>query len=102
HVRLEALRLLVYAAARRLDDEEPGTADAGAEALALAAETALESTRLAIQVCGARGLTDQTSLHRLYRLARAEATRFGSPDALWGEVGARRLGLGAAASRFSA
>jgi alkylation response protein AidB-like acyl-CoA dehydrogenase len=90
-VRLEALRLLVYAAARRLDEGEPEAADCGGEAVALAAETALAVTRLAIQVCGARGLTDQTSLHRLYRLARVEATRFGPPDLLWAELGARRL-----------
>lgn|GEM_PF-166500 len=91
YVRLEALRLLVYAAAGRLDDGEPEAAEAGGEAVALAAETALAVTRLAIQVCGARGLTDQTSLHRLYRLARVEATRFGPPDLLWAELGARRL-----------
>jgi alkylation response protein AidB-like acyl-CoA dehydrogenase len=89
YVRLEALRLLVYAAAGRIDDGEPEAADRGGEALALAAETALALTRLAIQVCGARGLTDETSLHRLYRLARVEATRFGTPDALWAELGAR-------------
>ena len=91
YVRIEALRLLVYEAARRLDESEPEAADRGGEALALAAETALAVTRLAIQICGARGLTDQTSLHRLYRLARVEATRFGAPDALWAELGARRL-----------
>jgi alkylation response protein AidB-like acyl-CoA dehydrogenase len=89
YVRVEALRLLVYAAARRLAGDEPEAADRGAEALALAAETALALTRLGIQVCGARGLTDQTSLHRLYRLVRIEATRFGAPDALWAELGAR-------------
>jgi alkylation response protein AidB-like acyl-CoA dehydrogenase len=91
YVRIEALRLLVYEAARRLDDGEAEAAGYGGQALALAAETASAVTRLAIQICGARGLTDQTSLHRLYRLARVETTRFGAPDALWAELGEATL-----------
>jgi alkylation response protein AidB-like acyl-CoA dehydrogenase len=83
HVRLETLRLLVYAAAD--GEAEP------ADALALAAETAQLVTRTAMQVCGARSLTGQTALHRLYRLVRVEAVRFGTADSLWAARGAHRL-----------
>ena len=83
HVRLETLRLLVYTAAE--GGAEP------ADALALAAETAQLVVRTAMQVCGALSLTGQTALHRLYRLVRMEAVRFGTTDALWAERGAYRL-----------
>lgn len=90
YVRLEALRSLVYAAARLVDAGEDA-AQRAREALALAAETALDVVRLATQVCGARGMTAETSLHRFYRLARLEATRFGSPSALWAVAALARI-----------
>ena len=90
-VRIEALRSLVRAAARLADAGEGASTRAG-EALGLAAETALDVVRTSLQICGARGLTAETSLHRFYRLARLEATRFGAPTSLWIAAGAARLG----------
>jgi alkylation response protein AidB-like acyl-CoA dehydrogenase len=89
-VRLEALRSLVYSAARPAASEDASMR--AREALALAAETALAVVRTSTQVCGARGMTAETSLHRFYRLARLEATRFGTPRALWAASGLARLG----------
>ena len=89
-VRLEALRSLVRATAQLADAGEDASARAS-EALALAAETALDVVRAATQICGARGLTAETALHRFYRLARLEATRFGTPSSLWVAAGAARL-----------
>jgi alkylation response protein AidB-like acyl-CoA dehydrogenase len=81
------------AAVRALVRHATWLADAGldhtratAQALALAAETALAVTRLAMQVHGARGLTPEAAVAGHYLRARAEATRLGSPLALWREL----------------
>ena len=93
HVRLDALRALVRAAAGLAEAEED-TPTRAREALALAAETALGVVRTSAQICGARGMTAETSLHRFYRLARMEAVRFGLPSALWLAAGEARVRMG--------
>jgi alkylation response protein AidB-like acyl-CoA dehydrogenase len=90
YCRLEMVRTVVRRAAWRADTGRP-TADAATEALALAAETALHVVGAAMQVCGARGLTGESSTQRYYRIARDEAVRFGLPDELWFDLGLRRL-----------
>ncbi len=82
-VRLTALRALV-------DTVGDPAADLGAVAtwaLPLAAQTALDTVRGAVQVCGARALTGELTLHRLYRLARTEAARLGSLESQWVAAG---------------
>jgi alkylation response protein AidB-like acyl-CoA dehydrogenase len=69
--------------------EEAGTAPV--VALALAADTAREVLRLCIQSCGVRAMTAELGLHRYFRLAAAESTRYGDPAALWRQIGADRL-----------
>jgi alkylation response protein AidB-like acyl-CoA dehydrogenase len=86
--RLQALRLLVAAAAELADAGLDASARA-IEALALAAETTLDVCRTAMQLCGARALTGETALHRFARLARTEAVRLGVVDERWRDVGSR-------------
>lgn len=86
HVRLEALRSLVYCVARGLDDGER-VALRARQALALAADVGIHVVCASMHVCGTRSMTGELALHRFYRLIRLEATRFGSPDTLWTAVG---------------
>ncbi|WP_327041947.1 acyl-CoA dehydrogenase family protein [Micromonospora ureilytica] len=74
-----------------LSDEGRPTTRASLDALALAAEATLNTTRTALHVCGARGLTADVSVHRHYRLARTEAVRYGSPLRLWCAAARQRL-----------
>ncbi|MFD7977974.1 acyl-CoA dehydrogenase family protein [Streptomyces sp. NPDC059071] len=75
--------------------EALGSADAAATApvvaLATAAETARDVVRLCMQSCGVRAMTAELGLHRYFRLAAAEASRYGEPAALWRLAGAARL-----------
>lgn len=89
HIRLEALRSLLYSVAQGVDVEEP-VAIRARQALALAADIAIDVVATSMQVCGARSMTGELALHRFYRLARMEATRFGSSDTLWTAVGRHR------------
>ncbi len=87
-VTVRATRAAVYRSAW-MADNEPGTV--GTEpimALAMAAETAREVVRLSMQSCGVRAMTAELGLHRYFRLAAAESSRYGDPAALWRIVGA--------------
>ncbi|WP_433493615.1 acyl-CoA dehydrogenase family protein [Micromonospora sp. CA-248089] len=90
YAEVAALRLLVEQAAELADADRPFGV-AGTRALALAAETTLEVTRLAMHVCGARGLTPQLRVAPYYLRGRSEAVRLGRPVALWHELGARAV-----------
>jgi alkylation response protein AidB-like acyl-CoA dehydrogenase len=85
-VALRVTRMLVYRAVWFADTGRPSTAPD--EALATAAETLADISRLAMQACGSRSMTTQLPLHRYYRLAVAEPIRYGRPGALWRLVGA--------------
>jgi len=105
--RLEATRLAVQHAAwtedTGADDASTGTEDASADeaslgqtglatqALCLAAELALDTTRLGMHLHGARGLLRSSPIQRYYRRAMVEAVRLGRTASLWRELGARRL-----------
>jgi alkylation response protein AidB-like acyl-CoA dehydrogenase len=89
-IALRAALLSVYHAAWLADTGEPFAA-AATEALALAAETATTVTDRAIQVHGAVGLTLDRPIAAFYRAVRLEAARFGPPERLWAEAGARAL-----------
>jgi len=85
----EAVRLLLHRAAW-LDDQRADARLAAVQALAYAAELALDTTAWAVHVHGAAGLTLQEPVHRYYRLAAGEAVRWGIPRALWQEAARRR------------
>jgi alkylation response protein AidB-like acyl-CoA dehydrogenase len=92
-VALRAVLLSVYHAAWLADTGEPFAA-AATEALAMAAETALTVTGTAMQFHGAVGLTTAQPISAYYRAVRLEAARFGPPERLWQEAGARGLAAG--------
>ncbi|WP_030622513.1 acyl-CoA dehydrogenase family protein [Streptomyces sclerotialus] len=69
--RVEAARLLVYAAAAAYDADAPGIAKRAAMAKLLATETAQEAVDAAVQVHGARALRRGHLLEHLYREVRA-------------------------------
>lgn len=60
-------------------------------ALCLAAELALDTTRLGMHLHGARGLLLASPIQRCYCRAAVEAVRLGQPRTLWRQLGARRL-----------
>ncbi|HEY5990774.1 MAG TPA: acyl-CoA dehydrogenase family protein [Streptosporangiaceae bacterium] len=78
----EAVRLLVHRAGW-LCDHGQQAALAATEAVAYAAELALELTGFALHVHGAFGLTRGAPVHRYYERAAAEALRWGTPARLW-------------------
>ena len=82
YVRVEAARSLVAAAAGLVDAGDDAARRAR-QAVALVSEVALDVARAGVQISGARGMTGERSLHRFYRMARSESTRFGTPRALW-------------------
>jgi alkylation response protein AidB-like acyl-CoA dehydrogenase len=92
-VEVEAARLLVQQAAWAEDNARPALVPA-TQALAAAAELALEATRQAIQVHGALGMTAGAAVERFYRVALLEAVRLGRPASLWREAGRLRLAAG--------
>ena len=75
HIRLEALRLLVYSVAKAFDAGERPALRAR-QALALGADVAVDVVSTSMRVCGTRSMTGELTLHRFYRLTRMEATRF--------------------------
>jgi alkylation response protein AidB-like acyl-CoA dehydrogenase len=93
HVEVEAARLAVARAAW-LADQGQSFAVAATEALALAAETALRTTRTAMQVGGVRAMTAELPAHRYHLRVRLEAVRLGRPEQLWRTAGSRRLSDG--------
>jgi hypothetical protein len=86
----DGLELLVHEAAWRLDTGRPVRVHAP-QALAATAEYALQATRLAVQLHGARGILADGVPASAYRLAAVEAVRLGTPAALWREAGLCRL-----------
>lgn len=103
-VSLRATRSAVYRGAWLVDSEPGAVGTAPVVALAMAAETARDVVRLAMQTCGVRAMTAELGLHRYFRLAAAESARYGNPAALWRTVGVDRLrtARNAAAGRGSA
>ncbi|GIF96652.1 acyl-CoA dehydrogenase family protein [Catellatospora citrea] len=87
-VALRATRAAVYRAAWMVDNEPDTVGTEPIMALAMAAETARDVVRLSMQSCGVRAMTAELGLHRYFRLAAAESTRYGDPAALWRTVGA--------------
>jgi hypothetical protein len=85
-----AAELLVHYAAWRCDTRR-GAEPAAAQALAAAAELALSTTRLSIQLHGARGMVADGAPAAAYRIALAEAARLGTASQLWREAGRRTL-----------
>jgi alkylation response protein AidB-like acyl-CoA dehydrogenase len=90
--RLEGARLLVHEAGWQSDVGLPAAVGA-TQSLAAAAELALQVTAFAVHVHGAAGITTAAAVHRPYRAAAVEATRWGAPTSLWREAGALRLRL---------
>jgi alkylation response protein AidB-like acyl-CoA dehydrogenase len=87
---LDAARLRVRHTAWALDSGVTATL-AAVESLAMAAELALDATRAAVHVHGARGMAAEWPVHRYYRWAIVEANVLGSPRRLWEEAGRARL-----------
>jgi alkylation response protein AidB-like acyl-CoA dehydrogenase len=90
-VALRATRAAVYRGAWLIDAGTDQVGTAPVVALAMAAETARDVVRLCMQSCGVRAMTAELGLHRYFRLAAAESTRYGEPAALWRLAGAARL-----------
>ncbi|HEY4021078.1 MAG TPA: acyl-CoA dehydrogenase [Pseudonocardiaceae bacterium] len=86
----EGLVLLAHEAAWRHDTGLP-CGPYPAQTLAAAADHALATTRLAVQLHGARGIVAGDPPELAYRLAATESTRLGTPQALWQLAGLRRL-----------
>jgi alkylation response protein AidB-like acyl-CoA dehydrogenase len=86
HAESEAVRLLLHKAAW-LADRDATASLAGAQALAYAAELALDATALAVHLHGASGLTRREHVHLYYQCAAREAVRWGTPAELWDEAG---------------
>lgn len=83
---LDVLRTHLDAAARAYDD---GAAPALGGLVALAAETALTTSRELVHLHGASGLVDGTAASLCYRRIGWEALRCGPLPALWAAVGGR-------------
>ncbi|MFI0930101.1 acyl-CoA dehydrogenase family protein [Streptomyces sp. NPDC021012] len=90
-VAVRATRAAVLRGAWLVDSEPDAVGTAPLAALAMASETAREVVRLSMQSCGVRAMTSELGLHRYFRLAAAESTRYGDPAALWRTVGADRV-----------
>lgn len=90
-VALRAARAAVYRGAWLVDSGEAKEGTEPVVALAMAAETARDVVRLSMQSCGVRAMTPELGLHRYFRLAAAEFSRYGEPAALWRVAGAARL-----------
>ncbi|MFD1051834.1 hypothetical protein ACFQ1S_42895, partial [Kibdelosporangium lantanae] len=81
-------------AAWRHDNHEDGPH--AVQAAAAAADQALATTRLNVQLHGARGIVTADPPARAYAMAVKESTRMGIPQRLWHEAGTRRLRTGRA------
>jgi alkylation response protein AidB-like acyl-CoA dehydrogenase len=90
-VAIRATRAAVYRGAWLVDSGYDQADTAPVTALAMAAETARDVVRLCMQSCGVRAMTTELGLHRHFRLAAAESSRYGEPAALWRLAGAARL-----------
>jgi hypothetical protein len=85
----EGLVLLLHEAAWRHDNHEEGPH--AIQTAAAAADQALATTRLNVQLHGARGIVTEDPPARAYTLAVKESTRMGTPRQLWHEAGRARL-----------
>ncbi|MFF4140769.1 acyl-CoA dehydrogenase family protein [Streptomyces sp. NPDC001698] len=90
-VAVRATRAAVHRGAWLVDSEPDAVGTAPLVALAMASETARDVVRLSMQSCGVRAMTSELGLHRYFRLAASESTRYGDPSALWRMVGADRV-----------
>ncbi|WP_061295457.1 acyl-CoA dehydrogenase family protein [Herbidospora cretacea] len=90
-VAVRATRAAVYRGSWLADHGHDKAGTAPIVALATAAETARDVVRTCMQACGVRAMTPELGLHRHFRLAAAEAGRWGEPAALWRLAGAARL-----------
>lgn len=88
--RLEAVRLKAQQAAW-LDDTGEDALRAATEALAMAAELALESKRESVHFHGSFGLTKMALAHLYYKRGAVEAVRYGTVHSLWLEAGRLRV-----------
>lgn len=88
--RSQACQLAVHHAAWAHDTGR-GATDLTSEALCLAAELALDTTRLGMHLHGALGLLLASPVQRCYRRAAVEAGRLGHIRELWRRLGHRRL-----------
>ncbi|MEU9107574.1 acyl-CoA dehydrogenase family protein [Streptomyces xanthophaeus] len=88
--RVDAVRLVVHAAAWEADHGDAVGADtvrlSAAQALAMAAETARRTTTEAMQVHGAYGMTEDSDAQLFYRRAAVESLWLGAPAELRAEV----------------
>ena len=100
-VALRATRAAVYRGAWLADSGHDQVDTAPVVALAMAAETVRDVVRLCMQSCGVRAMTSELGLHRYFRLAAGESSRYGEPAALWRLVGAARLDSARRASSTS-
>ncbi|MFD2170050.1 acyl-CoA dehydrogenase family protein [Tumebacillus lipolyticus] len=88
--RLEAVRLKAQQAAW-LDDTGEDALRAATEALAMAAELALESERESLHFHGSFGMTKMALAHLYYTRGAVEAMRYGTVHSLWLEAGRLRV-----------
>ncbi|MGA5132600.1 acyl-CoA dehydrogenase family protein [Streptomyces olivoreticuli] len=84
--RLDAVRLVVRAAAWEADRPAGAPRLEAAQALAMAAETARKIAAETMQVHGAYGMTEDSDAQLFYRRAAVESLRLGSPAELRSEV----------------
>ena len=88
--RAEVVLLLLQRVAEQQDDSTADPRQA-TEALALAAEFALEATREAVHVHGARGVAFDHPVQRFYLAAATQAGRHGNTHSLWERAGNDRV-----------
>ncbi|NJP65287.1 acyl-CoA dehydrogenase family protein [Streptomyces spiramenti] len=98
-VALRATRAAVHRGVWLVESEPLAARTAPLSALAMASETARDVVRTSMQSCGVRAMTSELGLHRYFRLAAAESTRYGDPAALWRMVGADQLRMARSAAR---
>ncbi len=82
-IAIDAARVLVRRATRAAEDRSSPIGASADQALGYAARTAMDVTRLAVHLHGARGMTDEAAVHRHYRLATLETARFGPIDRIF-------------------
>lgn len=87
---IDAARLLVYRAARALDDHEDVDRH-GSEAKLFASEVATRVAEQAVQVCGAYGVQENTPFGRYLRDAKAYEIAGGSKEVLLNTIGKHLL-----------
>ncbi|CAM5647659.1 Acyl-CoA dehydrogenase family protein OS=Streptomyces rimosus subsp. rimosus (strain ATCC /DSM 40260 / JCM 4667 / NRRL 2234) OX=1265868 GN=SRIM_031685 PE=3 SV=1 [Streptomyces rimosus subsp. rimosus] len=97
--RIEAARLLVYAAATAYDNGAPDIAKRSAMAKLLATETAQQAVDTAVQIHGARALHRGHLLEHLYREVRAPRIYEGATEVQRSIIARELIGGGGAGPR---